>query len=255
MRKQIIVLSVVIMLGLASVGMAQPKQIVIAGQEWAPYSGVKLLNGGFLSEIATAAFAKVGYAAEVKILPLKRALYETQDGKYEAILGMGYTQERTADFIYPQSACWESHFAFFAKKGRTWQYQTLADLCPAMVGLFRGTRHVQILKSVGCLKVNEVNTIQQNIQMLLTDRIDLFLDAADSVDYYLQQEFQDQKDQIVPVLPYFETTKVYIIFSKKVPQGQQLADDFDRGLALIKADGTYAGILQKHGITLESSPQ
>ncbi len=254
MWKHVVVLSVIVVIGISHVGMAQPKQVVITASEWSPFSGESLLNGGFLSEIATTAFSKVGYTVELKILPWKRALGETKDGTYDAILGAGYTEERTADFIYPQYA-WDIHVTFFAKQGRTWHYQTLADLCPATVGIFRGTRHLETLRSVGCFELKEVNTIQQNIKKLLADRIDLFLDTKSAVEYYLQQEFPDQKNEIVPVRPSFDTTKVYIIFSKKVPQSQQLVDDFDRGIALIKADGTYASILQKHGIALESSPK
>ena len=37
-------------------------------------------------------------------------------------------------------------------------------------------------------------------------------------------------------------------FSKKVENYEKLKEDFDRGLELIKADGTYNNILEKHGL-------
>lgn len=246
-KKLLLVIIVVVMCFPCSV-IAQSKKVVIAATDWAPYSGSDLLNGGFLSEIAITAFAKVGYTPELKILPWKRALSEAQEGVYEALIGASYTEERAAFFIYPKYA-WDNYTFFFSKKGRKWQYKTPEDLCPAKIGLFMGSFYVKRFSAIPCLKSEEIPTIRQSIRMLLSGRLDLFLDSKDAVDYYLQKEFSDQKNDIEPVLPHFELDKLYIVISKKIPQSEQIAADFDRGIEMIKSDGSYAEILEKHGIT------
>lgn len=225
---------------------AQTK-VVIAATDWAPYSGSRLLNGGFLSEITIAAFTKAGYDAKLIILPWKRAMEMTKEGKCDALLGASYTKERTLFFSYPKYS-WNNHVFFFVKKEKHMTYVTPEDFCPARIGVFLGSFYADRFRKIGCLTVDEFSTIQQNIKKLLSDRIDLFIDSKDAVDYYINKEFPDHKNDIKTVLPCYEIDKIYLVISKKIPKNAQMARDYDHGIKAIKADGSYHKIIEKHGI-------
>lgn len=227
---------------------AAQKKIVIAATDWAPYSGSSLLNGGFLSEITITAFRKAGYDATLIILPWKRALEMTKEGKYDALLGASYTKERTLFFAYPKHS-WNNHVFFFVKKETNRTYVTLKDFCPARIGVFLGSFYAERFRKIGCLTVEEVPTIQQNIKKLLSDRIDLFIDSKDAVVYYINKEFPGHKNDIKTVLPCYENDKIYLVISKKIPKSAQMIRDYDLGIKAIKADGSYQKIIEKHGIT------
>ncbi len=227
---------------------AQSQTLVIAASDWAPYTSPNLQHGGFLTEIVTTALRRVGYTPEVKFVPWKRAVNMTKYGDSDALLGASYTEERTAYFFYPTYA-WKNYVFFFGRTGHGRQYKTDEELCPATIGIFRGSFYFDRLSLIPCLKLKEANTTRQSIQMAVAGRIDLLIDSKDAVDYTLQTELPEHKGAIEAVQPPVEVDKVYLVMSKQHSKHQQIAADFDRGIALIKADGTYQKILANHDIT------
>ena len=227
---------------------AQSRPVVIAASDWSPYTSPDLKNGGFLTDIVTTAFRRVGYVPEVKFVPWKRGVEMTKVGEYDTLLGASYTEERTAYFLYPNYA-WENAVFFFGQTGHGQRYTSLEGLCPATVGTFRGSFYVARLSAISCLRVEEVDSIRQNIQKLAAGRIDLFIDSKNAVDFAFQTDLSEYKDAIEPVQPAFERDMVYLVVSKQHPQAQQTLADFDRGIILIQTDGTYQQILTSHGIT------
>ncbi len=248
MDKFIISFLVVLVICLPYESHAQSQSVLIAASDWAPYTSPDIQHDGFLTEIVTTAFRRVGYMPEVKFVPWKNGVELTKDGEYDALLGASYTEERTAYFLYPDYA-WKNEMFFFGRTGHGRQYKTLKDLCPATVGIIRGSSFIDRLSPIACLKLEEVNTVRQNIFKVVSERTDLFLDSKDSLDYLLRTELSEYKETIEPVRPSFEMDKIYLVVSKKHPQHKQIAADFDRGIVLIKTDGTYQKILADHGMT------
>ena len=247
MYKCLICMMMFLMICVPYEGDAQSQPLVIAATDWPPYTSHNLRNNGFLMEIVTTALRRTGYTPEVKFVPWKRGVELTKKGDYDALVGVSYLEERTAYFLYPTYG-WENYMYFFGRAGHGRQYKSVEDLCPASIGIFHGSFYVDRLSPITCIKLEEVKTVRQNIQKLVSGRIDLFIDSKDAVDYTLQTELPEHKGRIEPVQPSFEVDKIHMVVSKQHPQHQQIAADFDRGIALIKADGTYQKILDEHGI-------
>jgi polar amino acid transport system substrate-binding protein len=230
------------------VGLAKPEKVVIAATEWAPFTSAEVENGGLLSEISTAALKRVGYDAEMVILPWRRAYEMTRKGRYDALLGTSFLEERTADFIYPNYA-WSTHFFFHARQGvRPWQYTSLESLCPATIGILIGSFHRKNLVAVPCLKVQENSSIRQSIQMLMRKRIDLYLTVPEVINHYIAKDFPDAQGKIIPIHPFYIEDKAYLVFPKALVRSKTLVRDYERGIQLIKADGTYTAIVRKHNV-------
>ena len=226
---------------------AQTRSVVIAATEWGPYTSPVLQNGGFLTEIVTTAFRRVGYATKVIFIPWIRGIEMTKNGKYDTLLGTSYTKDRSAYFLYPNYS-WKTEIFFFKRAGNVRQYTTLKALCNSRIATLRGSFYFKRLRKLSCLQVNEVNGISQSINMLMSNRIDLFIESKDAVDYILDTESPELKNEIEPMYPSFEFDKIYLVVSKKHPQAVQIASDFDRGIKLIQSNGTYQKILIKNKI-------
>jgi polar amino acid transport system substrate-binding protein len=228
---------------------AQPGKVTIAATEWAPLTGAEMENDGLLSEITTAALKRVGYDPEIVILPWKRAYEMTKKGRYDALLGTSFLEERTADFIYPDYA-WRTEVHFHALRGnREWKYKDLNSLCPATIGILIGSFHRKTLLETSCLKVQENNSIRQNLQMLMRGRIDLYLTVPDVLEHNVAREFPEAQGKIVTLQPAYVEDKAYLVFPRTLPRSETLAKDYERGIQLIQGDGTYADILRRHNIT------
>ena len=225
---------------------ALPQKLIIAATEWAPLTSGKSGQQGLLSDITTVALKRVGYHPEIVILPWKRALEMTRKGHYDALLGTSYLEERTADFIYPNHA-WHAFFHFHALQGpRMWNYTQLKSLCPATVGILIGSFHRQTLLDSGCLKIQENTSIKQSIQMLMWGRIDLYLNVPEVMQHYITSELPEARGRIVMLQPAYIEDRVYLVFPKRLTRSAELVKDYERGIELIKSDGTYEKIVRKY---------
>ncbi len=237
------------LLGLTGVTpvIAEKQLIKISTAEWSPYNSESLLEGGFLSEIVIIALQKAGYQTMLQFLPWKRAVTLTKNGLYDALIGASYTEDRANYFSYPEYS-WKTPGQFFVHKNSQLNYQKIEDLCPARIGVFAGSPYIEELKVFNCFDIQPVATIEQNIKKLLSNRIDVFIETKISVLFYLRKEFPKQIHEIVALSTVFKEDKIFVVFSKKLKNYQQVQADFDVAIKAMQKDGSYAAILKKHGI-------
>ncbi|MBF0573715.1 MAG: transporter substrate-binding domain-containing protein [Desulfamplus sp.] len=241
----IMVLLLIVFLPISTI--AEQKKIVILGTDWEPYTGGNLPENGFFSEIAVKSLEKRGYKVEVKIVPWKRALETTKLGNSDGLLGASFTEERTKFFHYPKYY-WESASHFFMKRGKQKNFTTIEALCPATIGILAGSFYEERFKKIECIKLDPAPSVNLNIRKLIGGRFDYLLESKDSVNYIMKKEFPSEIDSIQPLLPPYEIDRIFLVFSKKNPNYQQISDDFDKGVKMIQENGTYEEILKKHGI-------
>ena len=227
---------------------AEERTIVLATVNWEPMFGENLPKGGFYTEITRQAFQRVGYGLMVKFVPWKRALESARQGKYDGLLGAYYSEERTQDFEYSELV-YVDQVVFFRRKGEPPStYQSLRDLVPYEIGVTTGLAYIDSLKEdEPALKLREVNNTELNLKKLMIKRIDLFPSGKVYMLHMLQTKYPDWKDQIQTVSPPLKEEGLYNPISKKIPDHRTVVADFDRGLQMIKDDGTVKKILNEYG--------
>lgn len=245
--KKSVVLSIFVATMCCSFQVKAENTIMLAGANWEPYMGEELPGKGFLVELSTEALKRVGYDVDIVFVPWARAVEMTKEGKYTALVGASFNQERSEFLSYPNSS-WEVKMSFFSLPGKQIQYTTLENLCPVRIGLIRGSYLYDRLHEVDCITLDIGATVLKNIRKLLAGRFDVYLESQDNVAYYVNNYLSDKKEAIELISPPFEVDNIYTAFSKNIPEYEQLTKDFDRGIQLIQADGVYDSILKKHGM-------
>lgn len=91
-------------LGLAG-AIAQAQTLRVATLEWAPYVGSDLPGNGLASRILNEALALNGDKAELVFLPWQRALNETREGRFDALMPAYLSPDRRQDF-YTSMPLW-----------------------------------------------------------------------------------------------------------------------------------------------------
>jgi len=97
------------------------------------------------------------------------------------------------------------------------------------------------------LKLSPVNNIETNLRKLLRRRVDLVASDKLNFQYLLNQYYPQQRAEIITLQPSIKSYGIYNTISKKIAY-RQIISDFNRGLQLLKDDGSYQKILQKHQI-------
>ena len=91
----------------------------------------------FFVEITREAFKRVGYDININWVPWKRAQELSFSGKYDALLGCYYTEERAKKLEYSAPVS-STEVVFFELKGRNITFSSLRDLSPYTIGVVRG---------------------------------------------------------------------------------------------------------------------
>lgn len=239
-------LSIVVLLSVICVGFqyclvasAQTSELLIATDEEK--------QGGYLVEITEEALKRVGYTANIQFFPWKRALRNGMDGEFDVLLGAYHTEERAQKMAYSEPIG-KVDIGLFALKESTIRYTTLPDLTPYVIGYTRGAAVSNAFENATYLQKEAVANIELNIKKLLRGRVDLIVYKKQQLLPLIQTKYPESVDKVEFLDPPLRTSFFFNAFPKTRPDALKHLEDFNRGLQAIKDDGTYAKILEKHGI-------
>jgi len=227
---------------------AEGRVIVLAHEiSWAPHYGKDLEGGGYTVEIVRAALKRVGYTLDTVWLPWKRAQVEAARGVYDG-LGASYLTEERAKKFAPSDPVAATEVVFFKRTEDDIQYTKLEDLKPYRIGTGFGYGYPEAFANADYLKKVEAYELKTNIDRLFNKRVDLIVGSREAILFYLKEKYPDKMASVEILGSALETLPLYVLFSKKKAGYQEKLEAFNRGLHMIKADGTYREILEKHGL-------
>ncbi len=225
----------------------EARTLTIAAEEfWPPYIDPSLPEGGLVLEVTIRALEKVGHEVEVVWLPWSRALRETRAGLYDGLAGCYYTPERTKDLTYPEPAI-TTEMVFFKLKEHNIKFSTLNDLRGQRIGVIRNYTNTPEFDAADYLIKDVGEDATYNIRKLLAGRVDLIIGNRGSIQNIIDQRFPLEAQRIEVLKPILESKMIFTAFSSKRQGHQTIVNDFNRGLKLIKDDGTYDRILSSYG--------
>lgn len=217
--------------------------------EWEPYYGSNLMNNGYITEITKEAFRAAGYEIDVWFVPWNRALHDARNEHYDALLGLYHSEERAKWVEYSQPI--ESvKNVFFTLKDRIITYGSLKDLSAYRIGIERGYAYSDEFDSANYLRKEPARKIEININKLLKGRLDLVAASKMVFLHNMKKKFPEKMHLIDVLDKPLTVNKIYNGFVKKKSKHKKWTADFNRGLKIIKNNGLYDRILEKHGFTL-----
>ena len=227
---------------------AGDKIIVLAHEtSWAPHYGKDLKQGGYTVEIIREALKRSGYTLETVWLPWKRAQVEAARGDYDGLGASYYNEERATKFAYSDPIA-TTEVVFFKRAEDDIKYSKLEDLKPYKIGTGFEYGYPEKFVKADYLQKIEAYELKTNITRLLNKRIDLIIGSRNAILFYLKQQYPDRVNSLEILGDPLETLSLYVLFSKKKPDYKQKIEDFNRGLKMIKEDGTYHKIMKNHGL-------
>lgn len=215
--------------GVLSVPLNAATHIRIAVTEWPPYTSEHLPGNGILCQTVRRAFSAVGIRVKYIWLPWKRALSDTADGKYDALLGANRTAARMRDFIFPGRGfpvrtCLISR-ADYPKK----HLRSLRQFAPARVGILLGSLFTDRFRKIPGLEIDFANSIRSNLAKLLYGRIDLLVEDPRTIAWLQQKHFPGTPPVITVGTP-VAVEPVYCIFPRRLQRSPHLSNLYRRGI-------------------------
>ncbi len=211
-----------------------------------PLCDSTLSTGGAYTEITRVAFERAGYTIVVNFMSWKRAIETTKRGDYDGLMLASYKEDRVEHLHYTDPVINEEG-VLFSKKGGVSTYTSFEDLAPYTVGAMRGTLLSDMLIAKN-IKVEDVSNHELNIKKMMAGRVDFIVGQKLILLSVINTKFPELKDSIQIVTPPLHVGGLHNVISRKNPNHETIVTDFNKGLQAIQADGTFAKILQEHGL-------
>lgn len=229
--------------------------LLVRADMWMPYNGEPDdARPGYMVELIREIFEPLGYHIDYALTSWSRALEECKGGRIHAIIGAG--EDRKPDFVFPDEAIGWSGYAWFVRRGFAWTFTGLdslrgvrlgvCDTCTydeeldAYIASHRGTEAVQPLAGE--------DMVQKNIAKLLGDRIDVFYEDPLVVRWELLRREATHMVQLAAMAPEDRFERIFMGFSKALPESEHLARLFDEGLRRLRTSGRLAAILAQYNL-------
>ena len=227
---------------------------LVSGEDYAPFAGSNLPGGGMLTQIVQAAFAQQGISTAVTWLPWKRGYLETSQGKYPATFPYVRTPEREQEFLYSAPIfTFKQHI--YSRAGEVYE----PDNLPALKGKrfcyplgWQPPAAIQQMLDSGELTPHNPKTLAACAELLLLNRDDFFLANAMLADTVLRQ-MGEQGLALRISESSFPTNTFHLLVSRNYPQGENLIQHFNQGLASLFESNQYQPLIERYLQQLEAS--
>lgn len=221
--------------------------LTAAQDPWPPFvTETSKLGSGISVDLLKAAMKTQGYEINFRTLPWSRALDEVSKGRIDLLPATWFTKERTSFLIYSEPYL-SNELKFIKRANDSFEYSGLSSLDGKTVGIVRGYGYGDAFLNATNFKKPEAGDLVSNLKKLLAKRIDLTLEDRLVALSIMKKAGLNQSD--------FAFTKealsknpLHVTSGKANANGQNYIDAYNKGLAEIKANGTFDAILSKYGI-------
>ncbi len=236
-----------VMLFLPSITAAKNFEILTG--EWAPYVSQKMKDGGPTAVIVNEAIKAAGHSVTFKYVPWKRTEVLTQSGKALATFPWTSTPgfEQTS-FLAGPLASQRQVFFYLKSNLAGWDYTGLNDLKKLRVGGSPGYSYVDLFKDAG-IEADYAADIEKSIAKLIHGRIDVVPESQLVGWQMIKDKYANDADKIASSKTPLFVKPLYLMVSKKHPDGNAFYDAFEKGFKIIKENGRYKQILDEYGLS------
>ncbi|GGY52496.1 hypothetical protein GCM10011297_26780 [Bacterioplanes sanyensis] len=245
----------VLLLLLAFVRTSADETIIIASGEWPPYFSQQLPEEGVVSHVIRAAFAAAETEVQFEYFPWNRSLKMTRAGHFAMSPGWARTPDRERDFKFSHSPLITESNVFYYHKDNPIRFEQVWEYDPdkpIRLGATLGYNYGEAFEAFdkdNRFRLRRSPSDVDNLTLLLQRDIDVFpIDKRVGRELLKKHFSAEQRAQLAIIPQPLRTTELYLLFSRRHPQTQQLQAAFEQGMMAIHADGTYQRIVQQHGI-------
>ncbi|MFT5658878.1 MAG: polar amino acid transport system substrate-binding protein [Gammaproteobacteria bacterium] len=224
-------------------------KIHLTNGEWAPFQSAKLPGYGAASRAMTAAFSAVDIEVEYGFFPWNRAMELVRQGLWDGTFMWVLTPERSRDFLVSDALFTVQEVVYYsldrplaATHAKDMKGKTMGALHASAFG----AQFNEFIES-GEITVIRAHTNQQLFQMLSNGRVDfvpeLETSGSDAIREFLTTS---QQEKIATINSIKHPWSYHLLISRLSENGAHFLSAFNKGLVMIKADGTFESIMGRY---------
>ncbi len=223
---------------------AETLSLKILSVHFPPYEFENAVDGlrGSDIEVVEAAFQQVGIKPVFEFLPWVRAVELVYAGEAFALLTCAKNKKRESHLYFTDVISSGTRGYFYRAEETNPGFNSLAELKNQKVTAVRGYATQMSLEEAGVEHI-AARSDKIALNLLHGGRVDFFYGIKEA-DFFIAKQLD--LSQHIRFHPIGEAREYKLCISQKWPGAKELLAKFNRGLAVIKSDGTYQAIQQKY---------
>lgn len=228
--------------------MLSAQSVLFNTGDWEPYTTTKPDGKGVVNEIVLAACSASNIKIDLRFFPWERCEQNIQNGTAFAAFPYRITEDRLAKYYFSDELIKSRGVIFYWEgRGSDIAWQSFKDFGNVRWGGLQGYWYVDELKKLG-IRYDAIGTLEQAILMLQSGRIQYFIEDELVCKMVASRVLGNEIGKLKMVTKPANESTLHLMVSKQYPNSRALLDQFNKGLAVIKRNGVYAGILKKYGV-------
>jgi polar amino acid transport system substrate-binding protein len=183
----------------------------------------------------------------MEYVPWARAEKGVKEARYD-ILPNTWKNEKRLEYLDYSEPYASNEVAFIKRKDDPFEYNGLESLKGKKIGIVRGYGYNTDFLSSSDFHREESNDLFTCIKKLLKNRIDLSLEDRIVARVIIAKEDPNALSEIAFTNNVLSSNDLFVTVGKKNPRHKEIIEAFNKGLAAIKANGTYNSIMKNYGI-------
>ncbi|TBU87645.1 substrate-binding periplasmic protein [Phytopseudomonas dryadis] len=228
-------------------GVACAERLRLVADTWPPFTDLRLPGNGVAVELVATALERAGYASEYRELPWERAIRGLQQGEHDVLVNAWYSEER-ARFGHFSQPYLINRIRLVQRKGDAIHFAQLSDLYPHRIAVLRGYAYSQAFNADPKLSTIGVGSFESAARMVHRRRVNLALED----EYVARFQFAHNLGDIAEQLEFLPTplseNGLHILIRRSHAGHAEIGASFDAAISAMRADGSYAAIMARHGL-------
>jgi polar amino acid transport system substrate-binding protein len=222
----------------------RPEKLRLVADSWPPFTDANMPGGGLATSIVTTALNPCRLRQRFEEVPWAGRSWALARGATTCWSTPGTTMSARASARSPAPT---SSTASACSSARAKAFKRQADLYPYTIAVVRDYAYSPGFDSDERLNKVPVRSFSSAVRMLAAGRVNLTVEDEYVARYNLQREPQQVRDGVSFVDPPLSENSLHILVSLKHPEHRQVVARFEKAIAAMKADGSYARLLRQHG--------
>ncbi|NTS75541.1 transporter substrate-binding domain-containing protein [Catenovulum sp. SM1970] len=227
--------------------------VVLVADQWCPYNCLpESERPGYLVEIAKVVLSSHGYHVIYKTMEWNQAITLVRTGRANGLIGAFPSDAE--DLIFPDTALGYADNSVIVRAQDSTQFKGIETLQELRLGVIEGYSYgaeidkflaERLALSTGVDVTSGDDPLERNLQMVLSNRLDGFIEDESVLKHHLR--YHPDKDKF-KLLARVSHDPVYIGFAPKHPESAKLAALLSDGIERLRKTGQLKVILQRYGL-------
>ena len=227
----------------------QTNELKLASDVWPPFTNLEK-EKSFALDLVREALARMNISVNISILDFDKVIDQIDAGIYDGSAALWISNERKKKYIFSDPYL-QNQLILVGRKGSDVSASSLADLTGKRIGLVKGYAYGNELTSSRSIVPVMGKNDQQNLERLLSEKIDYMLVDALLIQYLLKFQLNDVSEFLEIAQEPLLVKSLHFALRKEIPKVDEIISGFNEEINKMIADGTYHRILELNWIKVD----